>query len=146
MQIPAELPSFERPTLLVVSDSQHALFFEIHNRILEPAGKIEVDYPAKENMQRTSGKAPGGTHFAEQAEKLEDEKEHRFAHLLSHELQHRLQQKTFEELLLTAPQERLTEFIEALHHDIKSRLKKTLPKQLTKESPIEILKRIYETN
>lgn len=144
MQIPAELPAFKKPTLLVVSDNEHALFFTIHDREITPEGKIELHYPAKDDMERTSGQAPSGTHFAVQSEKLEDEGEHRFAHLLAKELHHRLQQGAYEELLLTAPQERMNEFTDALHPDVRARLVKTCGKQLTKESPIDILKRIQE--
>ncbi|MFA4845655.1 MAG: host attachment protein [Patescibacteria group bacterium] len=144
MQIPAELPAFPKSTLLVVSDNEHALFFHILDRELTASGKIELHYPDKSDMERTSGLSAGGAHFAEQSEKLEDEGEHRFAHLLAKELHERLQKGTYEEFMLTAPQERLHEFTEALHNDVKAKLVKTYGKQVTKESPIEILKRIHE--
>ena len=143
MQIPDELPAFSKSTLLVVADNEHALFFHLLDRELTASGKIELHYPEK-GGERTSGLSPGGAHFAEQSEKLEDEGEHRFAHLLAKELHNRLQQHTFEAFLLVAPQERLNEFTESLHPDVKKCLGKTLGKQLTKESPIEILKRLHE--
>ncbi|MBI4438250.1 host attachment protein [Candidatus Uhrbacteria bacterium] len=144
MQIPAELPAFPTPTLLVVSDNEHALFFRLLDRELTPSGKLELHYPVKDDVERTSGLSAGGAHFAEQSEKLEDEGEHRFAKSLANELYRRLQENDYEEFILTAPQERLNEFVEALHHDVKSKLIKTFGKQVTKESPIEVLKRILE--
>lgn len=144
MQIPAELPAFSKSTLLVVADNEHALFFQANDRELNPDGKIELHFPDKDDAQRTSDRSPGGAHFAEQSEKLEDEGEHRFAHLLAKELHTRLQHNGYEEFILVAPQERLNEFIEALHPDVKNLMVKTLGKQLTKESPIDILKRIHE--
>ena len=144
MQIPAELPAFSKPTLLVVSDNEHALFFTIHDQELTPSGKIKLHYQDKGDAQRTSGRSPGGAHFAEQSEKLEDEGEHRFAHMLAKELHERLQKGTYEEFMLTAPQERLHEFTNALHTDVKAKLVKTYGKQVTKENPIDILKRIHE--
>ncbi|MBI5794443.1 host attachment protein [Candidatus Uhrbacteria bacterium] len=144
MQIPAELPAFAKSTLLVVSDNEHALFFHVLDRELTASGRIELHYPDKSDDERASGLSPGGAHFAEQSEKLEDEGEHRFAHLLAKELHTRLQQGQYDEFILTAPQERLHEFVEALHNDVKSKLVKTYGKQVTKERPIEVLKRIHE--
>ena len=144
MHIPEELSSFAKPTLLVVSDNEHALFFSIQDRELTASGTIELHYPDKDDTQRTSGRSAGGRHFAEQSEKLEDEGEHRFAHLLAKELHERLQKGTYEEFMLTAPQERLHEFTNALHTDVKAKLVKTYGKQVTKENPIDILKRIHE--
>ena len=143
MHIPEELSSFAKPTLLVVSDNEHALFFSIQDRELTASGTIELHYPDKDDAQRTSGRSAGGAHFAEQSEKLEDEGEHRFAHLLAKELHTRLQQHAYEEFILVAPQERLHEFTKALHPDVKPRLVKTLGKQLTKESPLEVLTRLF---
>ena len=142
MHIPEPLSSFQKRTLLVVADGEHALFFSLHDREMEPSGEVSIEYPSKEDMERSSVITPGGRHSAEQSENLNSEKEHRFSHLLANELMHRLQQDQYEDLILTIPQEQQNEFVEALHNDVRSHLIKIIPKLLTNEPPIEILERI----
>ncbi len=144
MHIPETVPAIQRPTLLVVSDASHALFFAMRDRELESTGEIAIDYPPKEDMERASIQTPGGTHSAEQSENLGMEKIHRFSHQLAAELHRRLQEGEFEELYLTGSQEHIEQFLEALHPDVRSRVSKTLHKQVTKESPTKILERFYE--
>ena len=146
MHIPEPLFPYEKPTLLVVADGEHALFFSLHQREIQSSGEITIDYPPKENLERTSTMTPSGMHSAEQSENLGMEKERRFSHILAKELLHRLQQKSYEELILTAPHEHLNEFTEALHNDVQKRLVEKIPKLLTKEPLPEILERIQKKN
>lgn len=140
MQIPEELKPYAHRTLLVVCDSSHALFYSLLDREVSQVGEIFIDYPPKDDVERSSGQSPSGVHFAEENEGLEDEKEKRFSLLLAKELHNRLLKAEFEDLILAAPQERLNEQTQALHPDVLSRIVKTYPKQITKENPIDILK------
>jgi len=146
MHIPEPLYPYKKPTLLVVADGEKALFFSLQERNAESVGEIAIDYPPKNNLERTSTMTPSGMHSAEQSENLGMEKERRFSHILAKELLHRLQQHSYEELILTAPHEHLNEFTEALHNDIQKRLVETIPKLLTKEPLPEILERIQKTS
>jgi protein required for attachment to host cells len=144
MNIPNHLPAIQRPTLMVVSDVSHATFFALRDRELESAGEITIDYPPKNDTERTSIQTPSGMHSAEQSENLEMEKIHRFSHQLADELRVRVKKDKFEEIYLTASQEHLQQFLDALHSDILALVTRTLPKQVSKESPIEVLLRLYE--
>ncbi|HAU65804.1 MAG: hypothetical protein UT30_C0010G0024 [Candidatus Uhrbacteria bacterium GW2011_GWF2_39_13] len=146
MHIPEPLLAYKKLTLLVVADGEKALFFSLHGRNAEPVGEIDIDYPPKDNLERTSTMTPSGMHSAEQSENLGMEKERRFSHILAKELLQRLQQDTYEELILTAPHEHLNEFTKALHNDVRKRLVDTIPKLLTKEPLPEILERIQKIN
>lgn len=144
MNIPNRLPAIQRPTLMVVSDASHALFFALQDRKLENAGDISIDYPPKDDMERTSIQTPSGMHSAEQSENLEMEKIHRFSQQLADELRARVRKNGIDEIYLTASQEHLQQFLNALHPDVRARVTRTLPKQVTKEPPLEILSRLHE--
>ncbi|MCR4313878.1 MAG: host attachment family protein [Candidatus Uhrbacteria bacterium] len=144
MHIPEPLHAYEKATLLVVCDNEHARFFSLQGRELTESGEVRVEHASKDGNDRTSGVTSGGGHFAEMNEKMEDQSEKRFAKLLAQELHRRLQAKEFEDLILTVPEPRINEFVDGLHNDVRARLVMTLGKTLSKEPITEVLKRIQK--
>jgi protein required for attachment to host cells len=144
MNIPNNFPMITNRILMVVCDTSHALFYELQNRDLEKIGEVAINYPPKEDIERTSIKTPSGMHSAEQSENLEMEKIHRFSVQLADELHSRLQKNEYKEIYFIAPQERSQQFLDAMCEEVRGLVTRTLQKQVTKESPLEILARLYK--
>lgn len=146
MQIPEPLHAYDKLTLLVVADSKHAKTFLLKDREVTPLAEILNDFPLKDNEKSKEAEtmSPGGIRSGHTEEKLDLEKERHFSHTLATELMHRLQEKTFEDLILAAPQEHLNEIVKALHNDVRARLVTSIPKLLTNEPVQDILARINQ--
>lgn len=146
MQIPEPLHSYDKSTLLVVADSEHAKPFLLKDREITPLEEISIDFPPKDNEDRREADTmtPGGIHSAHTEEKLDTEKVRRFSQMLANMLQTLLQDGVYEELILTVPHEHVNEFVETLHNDVRARLIMTIPKLLTKEPLLEILERVQK--
>ena len=144
MHIPEQFETYKKPTLLAVTDSEHAKLYLLNNRNMTFLEEVSIDYPQKDNMgvRETDTMTPAGILSAHTEEKLDLEKERRFSHALSQVLMHELQKGTYEELILAIPHEHVNEFIESLHNDVKSRLVKTVPKLLTKQPEEELIEHI----
>lgn len=146
MQIPQELKEYEKPTMIVVTDSVQAKLFLAHHRDIEPAGHITSQYPPTDDMERTSGASPSGRHFGEQDERLQEISLEKLYGELSKELMHRLQNEEFEDLIFTVPQDHINELKESIHIQLLKRASIWVPKLLTNDEVKDILLHIEETD
>ena len=144
MQIPDTLHPFEKPTLIVVTDSVQAKLWRADGRTLEGPEQIDAQTGLEQDTEHVSGQSPGGAHFAENRDQASrDSREHLY-HALSKTLMDRLHKQEFEVLVFTVPEEHENELKETLHVDLLKRALTFVPKHLTNDDPLDIVAHVQE--
>ena len=140
MQLPSSLKPFKHPTLIVVTDHQHALLFLANDRHLDAVGTLTIKHEHMTDRDRIAVKRGSGDMASAEPDldPLEWSREELYSKL-SKELMHRWQNKEFEELAFTVPEEHENELKETLHIEILKRAKVFVPKILVKEDPLDIV-------
>ncbi|MBI4598974.1 host attachment protein [Candidatus Uhrbacteria bacterium] len=133
MQLPSQFQPFGQPTLIVVTDSQHAKLFLAFEQNVNVAGIVDV---AADDV------APG-------REVMKSGKDHHVTgdHLypaLNKELMQRLHKQEFEKLAFTVPEDLENELKESLHIDLLKRADVFVPKNLMHHDLIDIVAEVQE--
>lgn len=147
MQIPKELPHAQKPTLLVVADTQTAKLYLMHDDQMDLIN--EIFFPEEWTSDKEAGFGQYGSRGEMQSfgnpDPVPGEEHVLKDHLiksLNEDLFTRLQNKEFNEWYLVAPDYIMKTIKDSLHSYLAKALKKTLSANLINHNPLEVLKRL----
>jgi protein required for attachment to host cells len=146
MQIPSELPHPEKPTAMVVADTQGAKIFMLKDGEIEELKKIFFEEEWAFDKEGGFGQMSGGQVQSFGNPPVVPDEDHLLKdHVLkslNEELFKRFQNKEFEEWYLIAPDYILKTVEEKMHSYLKRALVKKLAANLVNEHPLDILERL----
>lgn len=143
MQIPQELPPFQQPTFIVVTDSVQAKLFKAMDREVELVHVIstKLEPMEQERQQIITG---GGARSGDAHESNQKWTREQLYEQLSKDLMHRHQNGEFEALAFTVPQEHVNELKESLHVDLLKIADVWVEKNLTNDELEDIVLHVQE--
>ena len=141
MQIPQEFHSFEKKTLVVITDHIHAKLYTAFDRDFEFVEELKTDYPSHEGGDRTSMVTSGGGHSAEMNEKDNIIGEDHLFRIIAADLHKRLQNHEFDAVIIAAGPE-VHQLEKLLHPDVHACVTHFIPKLLTRFQPHELFEHL----
>lgn len=145
MQLPHALLPYAEKTVILVCDRSTANFFEAKQRQFERAEHRENDQQMLSDTERYVISVGDGRGIAtETDEKLKLREADRFYRELCAWLFERLKTNGYEKLIVVVPHEDKNRLTDHLHTDVRTRLDRVVPKELTKLSEAELIQRLDE--
>lgn len=142
MLIPPQYPGFQKKTLVVIADHVHARLFLGLDYDFIFLEEFKTDYPSHEGGDRTSMITPGGQHSAEKNEKETMIGEDHLFHKIAKDLHTRLEKDEYEDLIIAAGPE-VHPLEKILHHDVRARIVKLIPKLLIKMNDEQLMEHLW---
>lgn len=145
MQLPHALLPYAEKTIILVCDRLTANFYSAKNRQFELIEHRENDRLTLDDTERYVVSVGDGRGIAtETDEKLKLREADRFYRELCAWLFERLKTHAYEKLIVVVPHEDKNRLTDHLHTDVRERLDRVVPKELTKLSDAELISRLNE--
>ena len=144
MQIPSELRAYEKPTLIVVTNTMKAKLFLAKDREVEEISIIDVFKDFKDESSGREKLIASGAGGNELSDKKDHITKDHFYHALNEDLIHRLQNNEFEALAFTVPAELENELKECLNVQLLKKTVAFVPKNLMNDDLVDIITVVQE--
>jgi protein required for attachment to host cells len=144
MQIPSELRAYEKPTLIVVTNTMKAKLFLAKEREVEEISVIDVTKDLEDESSGREKLIASGAGGNELSDKKDHITKDHFYHALNEDLMRRLQNNEFEALAFTVPAELENELKECLNVQLLKKAIAFVPKNLMNDDLVDIITVVQE--
>jgi protein required for attachment to host cells len=144
MQLPQSFRAFQKPTLIVATDSVQAKIYKAYEHTIEHVETISRKADVLGGEREAVKTGAGDMRSAEPENDSQDWSREQLYDALSQNLMHRLQNGEFEELALMVPEENKNDLEDSLHINLLKRITVTIPKMLTNEEPLDLAAHVQE--